>query len=131
MEFLADIGFVENVWKESLDGTEGDARKFAEAHSRSTFAVSIPTSIRLLSSTGADEEEIVSRFLKAFPVIGFDEKLIARAAALFRSHDVPLETAIEGAIAKENNLKILTDSPDRYRKLSGIHVVNFRNDDGD
>lgn len=126
MEFLADISFVENVWKESLDGTAGDARHFAEAHSNSTFAVSIPTSIRLLSSTGADEEEIVSRFLKAFPVIGFDEKLIAKSAALFRSHDIPLETAIEAAIAKENNLKILTDSTHRYRALSGITVVNFR-----
>lgn len=131
MEFLADIGFVESVWRESLDNTVGDARRFAEAHSRSTFAISIPTSIRLLAASGADEEEIVSRFIKAFPVIDFNEKLIAKAAALFRTHDLSMETAIEGAIAKENNLKILTDSPSRYKALPGIEVVNFRDSSED
>ncbi|MEM0965941.1 MAG: hypothetical protein AAGJ81_07330 [Verrucomicrobiota bacterium] len=129
MDYLADIDFVEQVWAESLDGKTGEARKFAEANSRSSFAISVPTSIRLLASSGAESEEIVERFLKAFPVIGFDESLIARAAAFFRSHDVPLETAIEAAVAKNHGLKILTGSPSRYSALKGISVVNFRDSD--
>ncbi|MBC2601655.1 type II toxin-antitoxin system VapC family toxin [Puniceicoccus vermicola] len=129
MDFLADIEFVENIWRESLEGKTGDARRFAEANSRSSFAISVPTSIRLLASAGADGEEIVERFIKAFPVISFDEPLIARTASLFRAHDIPLETAIEGAIAKQNELKILTGSPLRYKALPGITVVNFRDAD--
>lgn len=129
MEFLADIDFVENIWRESLEGESGDARKFAETHSRSSFAISVSTSIRLLASAGADDEEIVDRFMKAFPVISFDEPLIARAASLFRAHEIPLETAIEGAIAKQHELKILTGSPSRYQALAGITVVNFRDPD--
>lgn len=129
MEFLADIEFVESVWTESLEGSSGPARRFAEAHSRSSFAVSVPTSIRLLAAAGAEAEEIVERFLKAFPVIPFDEKLIGRAAALLRAHDIPLETAVEGAIAKENGLKILTGSPARYSMLSGVQVADFRAED--
>ncbi|MFP4351283.1 MAG: type II toxin-antitoxin system VapC family toxin [Puniceicoccaceae bacterium] len=126
MDFLADIDFVDSVWKESLEGITGEARRFAEANSRSSFAVSVPTSIRLLASAGADDPEIVERFLKAFPVIPFDESLIARCAAFLRAHDLPLETAIEGAIAKCHDLKILTATPSRYDNLPGIAVVDFR-----
>jgi len=126
MEFLADIDFVENVWKESLEGVSGEARRFAESHSRSSFAISVPTSIRLLASVGADDEAIVERFMQAFPVLSFDQALIGRTAALFRAHEIPLETAIEGAIAKQHELKILTGSPSRYLALPGIKVVNFR-----
>ena len=126
MEFLADIDFVENVWKESLEGVSGEARRFAESHSRSSFAISVPTSIRLLASVGADDEAIVERFMQAFPVLSFDQALIGRTAALFRAHEIPLETAIEGAIAKQHELKILTGSPSRYLALPGVKVVNFR-----
>jgi predicted nucleic acid-binding protein len=129
MDFLADIEFVESVWRESLEAKSGDARKFAEANRSASFAISVPTSIRLLASAGADNEEIVERFLKAFPVISFDEALIGRTAALFRAHDITLETAIEGAIAKRHDLKILTGSPNRYQSLPGITVVNFRDED--
>jgi len=126
MDFLADIEFVEGVWRESLQNESGDARRFAESNRHSSFVISVPTSIRLLASAGADDEEIVERFMKAFPVISFDEALIARAAALFRAHDIPIETAMEGAIAKHHELKILTGSPSRYQALPGIRVVNFR-----
>ena len=129
MDYLADIDFVESLLKESLEGTSGPARRFAEEHSRSSFAVSVPTSIRLLASSGADDEEIVERFMKAFPVISFDESLLARSAAVFRTHDVPLETAIEGAIAKLHELKILTGTPSRYKALTGITVTNFRDEE--
>ncbi len=128
MEFLADIDFVECVWTESLEGIEGHARAFAQSHSRSTFAISVPTSIRFLASTGADAEETVERFLKAFPVIDFDQRIIGRAAALFRAHDIPLETAVEGAIAREHGLKILTGTPVRYSSLPGVPVIGFHGD---
>lgn len=128
MEYLADIEFVESVWRESLEGIAGEARRFAEANRKSSFLISVPTSIRLLAAAGADGEEIVSRFLEAFPVVPFDEPVIARAAAFFRAYDVPLETAIEGAIAKENDLRILTGSPARYEALPGIPSVNFRDE---
>ncbi len=128
MEFLADIDFVDTIWRESLEGVCGPARRFAESNSRSSFAISVATSIRLLAGAGADDEEIVERFMRAFPVISFDQSLIARAASLFRTHDIPLETAMEGAIAKQHDLKILTGSPSRYQALPGITVVNFRDE---
>ena len=129
MDYLADIDFVESLLKESLDGNVGPARRFAEANSRSSFAVSVPTSIRLLASAGADDEEIVERFMNAFPVISFDQSLMARTAAVFRAHDIPLETAIEGAIAIIHELKILTGTPSRYKALPGIPITNFRDED--
>ena len=129
MDYLADIGFVESIWDESLNGTVGAARRFAEANSRSSFAISIQTSIRLLASSGADDEEIVERFMKAFPVIPFDEPLIAKAASLFRAHEIPLEIAIEAATAKHHELKILTGAPERYSALPGLTIVNFRDED--
>tara|TARA_R100000027_G_scaffold67028_3_gene64304 strand:- start:23251 stop:23643 length:393 start_codon:yes stop_codon:yes gene_type:complete len=129
MDYLADIDFVESLLKESLDGNVGPARRFAEANSRSSFAVSVPTSIRLLASAGADDEEIVERFMNAFPVISFDQSLMARTAAVFRAHDIPLETAIEGAIAIIHELKILTGTPSRYKALPGITITNFRDED--
>ena len=124
--FLADIDFVESLWREALSGETGDARRFAEAHRRASFAISVDTSIRLLAAAGAHDEEAGNRFLEAFPVLPLDGAVLTRAASLFRTLDLPLETAIEGALATVHQLRILTGNPARYHLLPGITVVDFR-----
>jgi len=128
-DYLADFDFVRALWEESMEDRQGPARKFAEANSKSSFAISLTTSVRLAAYANLHDEEKVVRMLQAFPVVAIEPPTIARAADLLNHSDISIELALECALALVLDMKLLTAHPQEFTFLPKLTVVPFGDKD--
>lgn len=124
-DFLADFSFVRSLWEESSEDRHGPARRFAEANSNSSFAISLFTSLRLAAYAKLHDEEQVVRMLQAFPVVAIEPPVIARAADLLNFNDISPEFALECALALVLEMKVLTAKPELFSFLPKLTVIPF------
>jgi tRNA(fMet)-specific endonuclease VapC len=131
MDFLADTGFLIDLWREATK--PGPATRFAQANASKQVGICWVVAAEFLCGSVLAERDagIVTAFLARYPVIHSNAFITHAYATLFaalRQHNRvigPNDLWI-AACAIALDLPLLTGDANEFSRVPGLRVVNYR-----
>lgn len=134
MDFLADTGFLIDLWREAV--RPAVASRFAQRNATKQVGICWVVAGEFLSgalSAGHDAQMIAS-FLARYPVIQSNGHIVREYAALFaelkqRNQLIGPNDLWIAACARALDIPLLTANVAEFGRVQGLKVVPYRNED--
>ena len=131
MDFLADTGFLIDLWREARQ--PGAATRFAQSNARKQVGICWVVEGEFLSgSMLADHDTtVVSTFLGHYPVVHSNCAIVRRYSDLFailrrRNRLIGPNDLWIAATALSLGLPLLTRNADEFERVPELEVVDYR-----
>lgn len=131
MDFIADTGFLIDLWREAA--RPAAASRFAQAHADRQVGICWVVAGEFLSGALAahHDAQTITAFLVRYPVIYSNGHIVREYAALFA--DLKQRNQLIGpndlwiaACARALDLPLLTANVDEFGRVPGLNVVPYR-----
>jgi tRNA(fMet)-specific endonuclease VapC len=133
LDFLADTGFLIDLWREAL--RPAAASRFAQRNAAKQVGICWVVSGEFLSGAAAasHDPQTIAAFLNRYPVIHSNGPIVREYAMLFaelkqRNQLIDPNDLWIAACARALDLPLLTANADEFGRVNGLKVVPYRNE---
>lgn len=132
MDFLADTGFLIDLWRES-GRPAGHATRFAQQHAGSQVGVCWVVAGEFMSGAVAADQDAgsIASFLARYPVVHSNESIVAEYARLFaelrkKNRLIGPNDLWIAACSRALGVPLLTANATEFSRVAGMEVVAYR-----
>ncbi len=131
MDFLADTGFLIDLWREA--GKPGAATRFARAHAARQVGICWVVAGEFMSGGLAANQDavVIATFLSRYPVVQSNPHIVSEYARLFAG--LRLRNGLIGpndlwiaACAIALDLPLLTANEAEFSRVTGLKIIAYR-----